>query len=538
MRHNSNTVKDEFIALLDLAEVVDKASVNNDNDPSDLSSQKGDSRRGVEKLIPLVESDPLFVSDDGSSYIYRDGKLLQLDSKNKELCEDLRLDGYEDSGKAPSRETVTTVIDLLSAKARRTGKKIELFNKVGERDGTIYYDLADGNAVEITSASWKVIKSPVMFRQMKHHNEQVKPSKTSGDPWKFLDFFQIKEEQRLLFMVTLISSFVPRISHPAIHVSGCQGSGKSVLTSFFKTVIEPSSVLLSVMPRKPDDLDLLFFRYKVVVLDNLSALNFDTCDRLCALISGGTIEKRTLHTDLETTILKANPIILYSSIGSLHSRPDLTERTIVFELQRIPDEKRMEDIELHEKFQEALPVILGGIFDTLSHAIEIYSNIKLAAVPRMAGFARWGYAIAEVLGNNGEKFLADYAGNSSIQTGELIERDTFFASLVETMSMDSRKTLSGSFSEVLSVLMEVAAPGEAKNGYMMLQKDKTFPSARGFRKHIERIRIPLEMMGITYNINSHRTSAAKAFVTIEKMEDEKNDEMKEDLKKFAETVEF
>lgn len=44
--------------------------------------------------------------------------------------------------------------------------------------------------------------------------------------------------------------------------------------------------------------------------------------------------------------LKANPIILYSSIGSLHSRPDLTERTIVLELQRIPAEKCLKDIDI------------------------------------------------------------------------------------------------------------------------------------------------------------------------------------------------
>ena len=64
--------------------------------------------------------------------------------------------------------------------------------------------------------------------------------------------------------------------------------------------------------------------------------------------------------------------------------------------------------------------------------------------------------------------------------------------------------------------MEIAAPGEAKNGYMSLQKDKTFPTARGFRKHLERIRIPLENMGIFFKIDSQRTSQAKAYVTFYK----------------------
>lgn len=514
-------LKDKFLALLEAAEPVTARSSANepDTDPPDHSFNPRETERGVDVLLSLTNDAPLFVSnDDGASHIYYGGKLCRLDPKNKDLSEDLQFDAHHKTGKAPSAAAIGTVIQLLSARARRSGEEIELFNRLGAKGENIYYDMADGSAVEISAGAWRVVTpAPVMFRQMRHQRPQVKPihssKETLGNPWLFLDFFNIREEQRLLFLVTLISSFIPRISHPAIHVSGSQGSGKSVMTRFFKKVVDPSSVELSVMPRKPDDLDLLFFRYKVVVLDNLSALNLDTCDRLCSLISGGTIEKRTLHTDIETTVLKANPIILYSSIGSLHSRPDLTERTIVFELQRIAGDKRMEEGELEERFAEALPAILGGIFDVLCHAIRIFPACSLSSVPRMASFARWGYAIAEVLGGKGDQFLLDYSGNSNIQTTELIERDTFFAAIVETMEQPSRHTLSGSFSEVLLTLMEVAAPGEAKNGYLSLQKDKTFPGARGFRKHLERIRIPLENMGIAFRIDNQRTSQAKAYVT-------------------------
>jgi len=510
-------LKERFLALLPTAEPT---AVKLEKDEKSANSAQTlhpeYMERGVNKLLPLVQDDPLYLCDDGSSYIFRADRLLLLDSKNRELCEDLRLDGYEQDGKTPSRETVTTVIDLLSARARREGIRVELFNRVGEQEGRICYDMADGTAVEISPGSWKIKKAPVIFRQLRHQKPQVKPFVKGGDPWRFFEFFEIPEEQQLLFIVTLITSFIPKISHPAIHVSGCQGAGKSAFTCLFKTIIDPSSVMLSVMPRKPEDLDLLFFRYKVLILDNLSGLNADTCDRLCSLISGGTIEKRTMYSDLETTILKANPIILYSSIGSLHSRPDLTERTIVFELQRIPDEKRLEDTELLAKITAILPEILGGIFDVLAHALRIYPYTTLSSVPRMAGFARWGYTIAEVLGSKGAQFLSDYAGNSNIQTGELLERDTFFAAIAEAMDEPGRKTLSGSFNEVLLALMEVAAPGEAKNGYMVLQKDRTFPVARGFRKHLERIRIPLESMGISFKIDNRRTSQAKAFVTLTK----------------------
>ncbi len=516
---NSAELKERFLALLPKAEPATAAHEKKAPAPaeSDLSDHQDAGGRGVERLLPMLQADPLYLCDDGTGYILRHGRLFLLDHKNRELVEDMRLDGLELTGKAPSRETVTTVIDLLSARARREGLPVELFNRCGEKGGLLYYDMGNGQAVEVSPGvgSWRVTDAPVMFRRMKHQKPQVLP-RPKGDPWRLLEFCDMPEEQRLLCMVTFVTCFIPRIAHPAIHVSGCQGSGKSVFTSLWKTAIDPSSVLLSTMPRKPEDLDLLLVRYYGLVLDNLSALSGDTCDRLCSFITGGVIEKRTLHTDLETTILKANSVIFYSSIGSLHSRPDLTERTIVFELQRISDEKRKPEHEVRESFQAALPEILGGAFDLLCRAMDIAPHLKLEKLPRMADFAKWGYAVAEAMGGRGEEFLRDYAGNSTIQSGSLLERDTFFASIVQAMDDPGMGDLSGSFQEVLLMLMEVAAPGEAKNGYRVLEKDRTFPSARGVRKHLERIRIPLEGMGIAFNIDDHRTSRGKAFVSFYK----------------------
>jgi hypothetical protein len=289
-----------------------------------------------------------------------------------------------------------------------------------------------------------------------------------------------------------------------------------MFTSLWKAAIDNSIVLLSTMPRKPEDLDLLLMRYYGLVLDNLSNLSPDTCDRLCSFITGGVVERRTLHTDLETTIFRANSVIFFSSIGSLHSRPDLTERSIVFELERIPPEKNLDENRLRESFFRALPEIHGGIFDLLIKAMAIYPTLTIERLPRMAGFAKWGYAIAEALGGRGDEFLTDYAGNSTLQTGALLERDTFFSSIVQAVDDPEIHPLAGSFHDVLAILREVAAPGEERSGYRTLDKDRTFPSPRGFRKHLERIRIPLESMGILYSIDDMRSSRAKAFVTFRK----------------------
>ncbi len=152
MKHDAAELKTRFLALLPTAEPaapsLPKEPPVADHDHTDTHEDHGG--RGIDRLLPMLQGDPLYLCDDGTGYILRRGRLFLLDNKNRELVEDLRLDGLEQTGKAPSRETVTTVVDLLSARARRDGEQVELFNRCGERGGLIYYDLGNGKAVEVT----------------------------------------------------------------------------------------------------------------------------------------------------------------------------------------------------------------------------------------------------------------------------------------------------------------------------------------------------------------------------------------------------
>lgn len=450
--------------------------------------------RGAERLFPLLLDEKLYFDEVGSSYILLRGRLHLLDPKNAELVRILSLYYWDLTGKPVAKEAVNTTIILLTGKAHQDGTPLELFNRVGERDGFFYYDQGNGRTVEISPGSWRVIPAPVIFRRMNHQQPQPDPIK-GGDPWRFLDFCHLPESARLLAIVTIVTCFVPRIAHPAIHATGCQGSGKSFFTSLLKTLIDPSCVVLSSMPRKAEDLDLLLFRYYCLVLDNVSGFLQEICDRLCSYISGGVIEKRTLHSDTDTTILKSNSIIVYSSITSLHTRPDLTERTIRLDLERIPKEARRPERKIRADFEAALPSILGGVFDLLAKAMLIFPKVELPELPRMADYAIWGFAIAEAMGGRGNEFLRDYTGNATLQTFELLEHDTFFSSIVQAMERPGPGPLEGTFQEVLSILREIAAPGGNDKA---LDKDRSFPHARGFRKHVERLRIPLEDLSITF----------------------------------------
>jgi hypothetical protein len=529
MTETAADAKGRFIALVpsalpwepEEAEAVKDAREKRrkrDHDPTSSSEETGG--RGAELVFPIIGDCRLYADDTGTAFVWIGDKLHPLDTKNRELAEVVTFQCRETTGKFPSKEAVNTAISYFSEKARREGEPLELFNRVGERDGLYYYDLGNGRAVEIRPGSWRIVTAPVMFRRMNHQQAQPDPI-PSGDPWRFFEFCRLPKELHLLAMVTICTCFIPRISHPAIHVTGSQGAGKSFASRLLKQLVDPSAVMLSTMPRKIEDMLLLIWRYYVPIFDNVSGFNAEIGDVFCSIISGGVIEKRTLHTDSDTTIMKASGVIVFSSITSLHDRPDLHERTIKLELERIPKEERRTERRLWGEFEAALPGILGGVFDLVAKAMQIFPNVELKELPRMADYACHGFSLGEAMGGRGAEFMMDYTGNATLATTELLEHNTFFSSIVQAMERPGPGGLSGTFKEVLSELSEIAAPKESE--LKALEKDKSFPSSpRSFRKHLERLKVPLEDMSITYTIDNHRTNKGRAAVEFCKRDLEPN----------------
>jgi hypothetical protein len=135
---------------------------------------------------------------------------------------------------------------------------------------------------------------------------------------------------------------------------------------------------------------------------------------------------------------------------------------------------------------------MGGIFDALSKAMTIFPTVKLSCLPRMADFARWGYAIAEALGVKGRDFLAAYQKNISLQNDEIIQGNTLAQAILSFMS--DKEEWRGTIKEAWMALRDNNNPENS---------DSTFPKAdRALRKHLERIKSNLLDHGISYEIGA------------------------------------
>jgi len=133
--------------------------------------------------------------------------------------------------------------------------------------------LGNNRAVKIAAGTWEVISGEellTIFKRHPHQLPQPEPQR-GGDPARIFDYVRIADEYRLLALVTLITCFLSRINHPALLFLGSQGSGKSLAQSFWKMVLDPSEIMLSLMPRKIEDLPLLLSRNYVTNLDNIVA---------------------------------------------------------------------------------------------------------------------------------------------------------------------------------------------------------------------------------------------------------------------------
>lgn len=101
----------------------------------------------------------------------------------------------------------------------------------------------------------------------------------------------------------------------------------------------------------------------------------------------------------------------------------MLDRSILIEVQRIEPRERKVESDILAEFEGNRSRIMGGVFNVVSLAMKIYSTLDLEHLPRMADFAKWGYAISEALGYGGELFVRAYERNGEKQNEEALEAE-------------------------------------------------------------------------------------------------------------------
>lgn len=371
---------------------------------------------------------------------------------------------FNDCKIIPSGDSITNALNVLRSEAVFGHNKKVLFLRVGNNidNSKWFYDLSNGNweCVEISPSGWNIVKDKVLFKRYSNQETQVYPERDYEENVfeKFIDLLNIKDSQiRLLLKCYIVCLFIPNIPKPVLILHGEQGSAKTTFQELIKMLVDPSKIKTLIFPREIKELVQKLDHNYVSYFDNVSALSTWISDELCRAVTGGGFSKRQLYTDDDDIIYNFKRCIGLNGINIAATRPDLLDRSIIVQLERIPKEKRSKNEEIWNEFERLKPRVLGYILDIIVKVLQLKNNgikVELNGLPRLADFAEYAELISRCMGNPDNAFLTAYYNNINLQTEQVLESSPIATALVHLMGTQGE--WNGSASDLLSELEKIA----------------------------------------------------------------------------------
>src|SRR5665213_676308 len=357
---------------------------------------------------------------------------------------------YKEFGSPPSTITTGNIVQALCGSAVYQNEMIQLNVRFVLNNGVYWYDLGK-DAIRVDKHGWTIEKHPpILFKRYSHQMPQVVPVK-GGSLDKLGRFVNIDNDTELmLFTVFTVSAYIPDFPHPLLILYGPQGAGKSTPMRLLKDLIDPS--VINGVPSPRDEAAFAQFanHHAFMFFDNLSGMKPWFSDALSRASTGDGFQKRALFTDDDDIVYTIQRPIMLNGISQVITKADLLDRSILIGLKRIDPNIRLSEDEFWKTFREYRPQLLGAVFDVISGALKIIDEVELGWHPRMADFARWGYAISEVAGIGGDNFVEAYKLNIEKQDEEAIEANPSALALISFM--EDLEEWKGTASQLLSEL--------------------------------------------------------------------------------------
>ncbi|HEX9677756.1 hypothetical protein [Nitrososphaera sp.] len=399
-----------------------------------------------------------------------------------------------------SSEDISAVLNILKGKAVYDGTRRHIEIRAAEEDSTIYYDLTNTKweCVKVTRDGWTVEQAPVLFARHSNNAPQAEPV-TEYPPDiidRFLSLTNITNDgHKLLLKCYLVSLFIPNIAKPILITAGEQGSGKSLLERSVKGIVDPSAAEKLSFPKSPAELTQQLSHNYVALFDNVSRLDDWQSDELCKAVDGSGSSKRMLYSDDDDIIYNFRRCILLNGINIVARKPDLLDRAIIIQLERIARERRRKESLLMAELDAIRPALLGYIFDILVKVLERKGEVQLTEYPRMADFAEYGELIARCMGYNENEFTRAYFENIKLQSVEVLEANPVATAVMKLMEPDDLRTITATPRELLEMLESVAA------GLKISTNGRTWPKApNSLSRRLNEVKTNLREIGILVEI--------------------------------------
>jgi len=454
----------------------------------DKPEEKEERRNQADRLIgyALEDVQELFVDQHGAPHALIDGEPVPLTSRCYSWLRRLM---WEEEGRSVSGEYLKMAAGTLSAHAEFSGEVRELYTRGAWHEGVLYYELRAGKVVRIGPGGWTFeANPPVLFRR--YVNLKALPDPEAGGSLTVLDeLVNLKSERdRRLFKAYLATLPLEHVGRPIFNASGAMGSGKTTIGRVAKRTWDPTAP--ETVRFDPRDFLQKAMHAHIVMLDNQNTIPEWASDTLCRLVTGEADSKRRLYTDDEDVIIELRRAVILNAINVPTERGDVLDRSLVVELERIPDGDRKTEEQIWELFAREHPRLLGALFDILSRAIALKASIKLSRRPRLADWGEYAAAVYEVLGWGAETFLRDWDEVVRVQNQATLDGSPVAQAIIKFM--EDKEEYSAPSSEMHSKLKVTAAQLGVD-----VERDKAWPkSARWLWRRIKEVLSLLVASGI------------------------------------------
>ncbi len=435
-------------------EPVDPASISFDGlSPLEARRLIEDMRLSAAQVLCVIaEKAELFHDVNHTAYAQVDGVTYPVDSHDFRMW--LRGEYYAITAKGPNEPAVRDAIGVIESHAVFRGREYPVFVRLGEHEGKIYIDLADGGrAVEIGPEGWRVIKNPPVKFLRRRGMQPLPEPERGGDISLLEDYLNLPDDGGQAFELVvswLVAAIRPSGPYPILALTGPQGSAKSTAARVLRLLVDPSSAPLRAEPKDLEQLMISAQNGWVMCYDNLSKLPSWLSDGLCRLATGGGFSTRKLYTNGEEFILEATRPVILTAINSVASSHDLADRQVSVDLPVIDDSRRKAEKGFWQRFEAARPKLLGALYDGVATALRRIDGVSLARLRRMADFALWASAAERAWGWHDGAFMAAYGSNRDDMARASIQGDPVAAAVTELMA--DRETWEGTPTELLEVL--------------------------------------------------------------------------------------
>jgi putative DNA primase/helicase len=433
----------------------------------------------AERLVAMVRWDlDLFHDGGGEAWAWDGTDAFRIGSAA--FAERIGADFFERTGKVSSQTSLSTAANTLRGLARWQGPEIPVGLRIAGHGGQVVVDLADPDrqVVVIDANGWTITEeSPVRFHRPP--GIQPHPMPVSGGSLEDLgDIWPIDGDELVLVLGWLLGCLNPTGVKPILDLSGTQGSGKSLLATMLRSLVDPNAIALQTMPTDLRNLAVIAARHALPTFDNVSVIGEELSDALCRLVTPGTgFEVRRLYTDDDVVTFTATRPVLLTGIPEVAKQPDLVDRTIAVTLRGIPPGEHITEDEIAGRFESLRPVLLGVLFDAVACAIANQPATVLREVPRMADFATWVEAGAPAFGWEPQRFLDAYLANRADAAAGIVE-GSFIGQFIPDLADQG---FVGTAKEALAKLALIAGTDATRH--------RAWPgSPRGFRNILDRLK--------------------------------------------------